>query len=212
MPRPVIPERYDAETAAAMTQLGDGLEGLPAYLGIRTTHMGPATMTAQLEVRADLLNPFGTLHGGVISALVDHVLGAVLYPVIEHGRWAATTEFKVNLLAAVREGSVEGAPIARGVADGVRGAVFYGRTVRRGVAGAVRGAVGRRGRRLAARRQKRQEHQEPGTHRRLRAARHKAPRCFMETPAGQPCQRIRRGCEAIAQGDAFRRIEDVPSR
>ena len=107
MPRPVIPERYDAETAAAMAQLGDGLEGLPAYLGIRTTHMGPATMTAQLEVRADLLNPFGTLHGGVISALVDHVLGAVLYPVIEHGRWAATTEFKVNLLAAVRGGSVE---------------------------------------------------------------------------------------------------------
>ena len=64
-------------------------------------------MTAQLLVRADLLNPFGTLHGGVISALVDHVLGAVLYPVIEHGRWAATTEFKVNLLAAVRGGSVE---------------------------------------------------------------------------------------------------------
>ena len=107
MPRPVTPERYDAETAGAMTKLDNGLEGLPAYLGIRTTHMGPATMTAQLEVRADLLNPFGTLHGGVISALVDHVLGAVLYPVIEHGRWAATTEFKVNLLAAVREGSVE---------------------------------------------------------------------------------------------------------
>ncbi len=107
MPRPVTPERYDAETAAAMTQLDNGLEGLPAYLGIRTTHMGPATMTAQLDVRADLLNPFGTLHGGVISALVDHVLGAVLYPVIEHGRWAATTEFKVNLLAAVRGGSVE---------------------------------------------------------------------------------------------------------
>lgn len=107
MPRPVTPERYGADTASAMTQLGDGLEGLPAYLGIRTTHIGPATMTAELDVRADLLSPFGTLHGGVISALVDHVLGAVLYPVIERGRWAATTEFKVNLLAAVRGGSVE---------------------------------------------------------------------------------------------------------
>lgn len=107
MPTPVTPERYDAGTAAAMTQLGDGFEGLPAYLGIRTTHIGPATMTAELDVRADLLNPFGTLHGGVISALVDHVLGAVLYPVIEPGRWAATTEFKVNLLAAVRGGSIQ---------------------------------------------------------------------------------------------------------
>jgi 1,4-dihydroxy-2-naphthoyl-CoA hydrolase len=107
LPTPVTPERYDAGTAAAMTQLGDGFEGLPAYLGIRTTHIGPATMTAELDVRADLLNPFGTLHGGVISALVDHVLGAVLYPVIEPGRWAATTEFKVNLLAAVRGGSIQ---------------------------------------------------------------------------------------------------------
>jgi 1,4-dihydroxy-2-naphthoyl-CoA hydrolase len=57
-------------------------------------------------VRPELLNPFGTLHGGVVSALVDHVLGAVLYPVIKRGHWAATTEFKLNLLAAVRAGTV----------------------------------------------------------------------------------------------------------
>jgi len=54
----------------------------------------------------ELLNPFGTLHRGVVSALVDHVLGAVLYPVIERGRWAATTEFKLNLLNPVRVGTV----------------------------------------------------------------------------------------------------------
>ena len=80
--------------------------GLPAYLGIQTTDVGPGTMTATLDVRPELLNPFGSLHGGVISALVDHVLGAVLYPVIERGRWAATTEFKLNLLAAVSDGAL----------------------------------------------------------------------------------------------------------
>ena len=107
MPTPIEPDRYDPAAAAAMAELGNSLEGLPAYLGIRTTRVGPAMMTAELDVRADLLNPFGTLHGGVLAALVDHVLGAVLYPVIEPGRWAATTEFKVNLLAAVREGRLE---------------------------------------------------------------------------------------------------------
>lgn len=107
MPTPIDPERYDPATAAAMAGLGNGPDGLPAYLGIRITHVGPATMTAELDVRADLLNPFGTLHGGVLAALVDHVLGAVLYPVIEHGRWAATTEFKVNFLSAVRDGHLE---------------------------------------------------------------------------------------------------------
>ena len=83
MPTPITPDRYDPATAAAMAGLGNGTDGLPAYLGIRTTHVGPATMTAELDVRTDLLNPFGTLHGGVLAALVDHVLGAVLYPVIE---------------------------------------------------------------------------------------------------------------------------------
>ena len=57
------------------------ITGLPAYLGIRTVDIGPGTMVAELDVRADLLNPFGTAHGGVLAALVDHVLGAVLYPV-----------------------------------------------------------------------------------------------------------------------------------
>lgn len=81
-------------------------EGLPGYLGLRVTDVGPGRLTCQLEVRDDLLNPFGSLHGGVIAALVDHVLGAVLYPVIERGAWAATTEFKLNLLAPVHRGTV----------------------------------------------------------------------------------------------------------
>jgi len=63
-------------------------------------------MVAELDIRAELLNPFGSAHGGVVAGLVDHVLGAVLYPVIERGRWAATTEFKLNLLRAVRSGTL----------------------------------------------------------------------------------------------------------
>ena len=103
MPTPITPDRYDPATAAAMAGLGNGTDGLPAYLGIRTTHVGPATMTAELDVP-----PVTTRAPGIdLAALVDHVLGAVLYPVIEQGRWAATTEFKVNLLAAVRDGSLE---------------------------------------------------------------------------------------------------------
>jgi uncharacterized protein (TIGR00369 family) len=61
-------------------------------------------MVAELDVRPELLNPFGTAHGGVVASLVDHVLGSVLYPVIEKGQWAATTEFKLNLITAVRGG------------------------------------------------------------------------------------------------------------
>ena len=107
MPAAVTPDRYDPDIAAAMTDVSQSLDGLPSYLGIRTVEVAPATMLAELDARPELLIPFGTLHGGVVSALVDHVLGAVLYPVIERGRWAATTEFKLNLLRPVREGVLQ---------------------------------------------------------------------------------------------------------
>lgn len=63
-------------------------------------------LRAELEVAPSLLTHFGFLHGGVISALCDHVLGCVCYPHMKPGQWAATTEFKLNLLAAVADGTV----------------------------------------------------------------------------------------------------------
>jgi 1,4-dihydroxy-2-naphthoyl-CoA hydrolase len=104
---PVEFERYDEALARAMRHADDRLTGLPAYLGIRTVEVEPGRMVARLELREELLNPFGAAHGGVMAALVDHVLGAVLYPVIERGAWAATTEFKLNLLAPAREGALD---------------------------------------------------------------------------------------------------------
>ena len=98
-------DSYDAKVAASMHASGkEMLTGLPAYLEIRTVDVGPGTMVAEMDVRPDLLNPFGTAHGGVLASLVDHVLGAVLYPLIPRGAWAATTEFKLNLLAPARDG------------------------------------------------------------------------------------------------------------
>ena len=100
---------YDPDLADFLRASGDLPTGLPGYLGIRTVDVGPGTMTVALDCRDELLNPFGMAHGGVVSALVDHVLGAVLYPVIPRGAWAATTEFKLNLLAPVRDGVVQAA-------------------------------------------------------------------------------------------------------
>ena len=86
---------------------GMAMTGIPGYLDIRLTAVGPGTMTAELAVRPELLNPFGSAHGGVLAALVDHVLGAVLYPLIPRGAWAATTELKLNFLAPIRDGVLQ---------------------------------------------------------------------------------------------------------
>jgi uncharacterized protein (TIGR00369 family) len=98
---------YDPKTAAGLERAAENAGGLPGYLGLRHAEVGAGFLRAQLDVRDELLTPFGNLHGGVLAALCDHVLGTVLYPVIPRGAWAATTEFKLNYLAPVTTGTLE---------------------------------------------------------------------------------------------------------
>ena len=99
-------ETYDEKIAAGMASLHEGAGGLPTFLGMRGVHSGPGELDVEIDVRDELLTPFGNMHGGVIAALCDHVLGTVCYPVMARGSWAATTEFKLNYLAPVTAGTV----------------------------------------------------------------------------------------------------------
>ncbi len=96
---------YRPAVAEGMLGSNELLEsGIMGFLGITVSECGAGYLTADMVVRPDLLTPFGNAHGGVVSALVDHALGSVMYPVMAPGRWAATTEFKINLLRPVLEG------------------------------------------------------------------------------------------------------------
>jgi 1,4-dihydroxy-2-naphthoyl-CoA hydrolase len=103
---PEFPQ-FDAKVAAGMHGSGAAAGGLAAFLGIEHVELGPGFLHARVVVRDELLTPFRNLHGGVLAALCDHVLGTVLYPVIPRGAWAATTEFKINYLAAVTTGNLD---------------------------------------------------------------------------------------------------------
>jgi len=103
MPADLTFERFDEEYATKM--LGrKGRHGIDAYLGIVVTAFTPGRLVAEFEVRDELVTPLGSIHGGCLSVLVDHCLGVIMYPVMAPGSWAATTEFKVNLLAPVADG------------------------------------------------------------------------------------------------------------
>ena len=78
--------------------------GLADFLAFRHTEFTAGRLVAEMDARDDLKTPFGNLHGGCLTAFVDHCLGVVFYPVIPKGSWVATTEFKVNLLKPVTEG------------------------------------------------------------------------------------------------------------
>jgi 1,4-dihydroxy-2-naphthoyl-CoA hydrolase len=82
------------------------LIGIPEYLGMQFTDVGPGWCVCEIEVRADLLNPAGVAHGAVVASLIDHTLGTTMFPLIPAGSWPATLEFKVNYLAPAREGTL----------------------------------------------------------------------------------------------------------
>jgi uncharacterized protein (TIGR00369 family) len=98
-------EHYSQKVADAFVQMPSHT-ALPDFLGVRFSAAGPGRLVAEMDVRSELLTPFGNLHGGVIAVLVDHVLGSVMYPVMPRGWWAATTEYKINNLAPVRDGTL----------------------------------------------------------------------------------------------------------
>ena len=99
-------ENYDQGIADAMIQASKVIGGLPKYLGILLDEFSPGRLRASMEVREDHVTVMGAIHGGVMAGFVDHVLGCVLYPLMKRGQWAATTEFKLNYLAAVKKGQL----------------------------------------------------------------------------------------------------------
>ena len=98
---------FDEKVAASFLQNKSGAGGLHEYLGIKIVDVGPGTMQGRIQVRDELMTPIGNMHGGVLSAFSDHMLGCVCYPVMKRGQWAATTEFKINLTAPVTKGMVD---------------------------------------------------------------------------------------------------------
>ena len=97
---------YNEKVAAGIARAHEKGGGLPGFLGIRIVEWWEGGMRAEVPVRDELLTPFKNLHGGVLAGIVDHVLGTVCYPVIPPGAWAATTEFKLNYLAPITEGTL----------------------------------------------------------------------------------------------------------
>lgn len=59
----------------------------------------------QYTVRKEMTNPFGTLHGGVIAAMIDDAIGATL---ISYGEpfFYVSVNLVVDYLASAREGDV----------------------------------------------------------------------------------------------------------
>ena len=81
--------------------------GLPGYLGIRAGRLRARQGSRSAIVTEEYSPRSATPTAGCLAAIVDHITGVVVYPLIKPGQWAATTEVKLNYIAPVQTGALE---------------------------------------------------------------------------------------------------------
>ncbi|MBI5342161.1 MAG: PaaI family thioesterase [Deltaproteobacteria bacterium] len=75
-------------------------------MGLKLLSSGGGRSVMECRIRPILKNSFGTLHGGVMGALVDTSVATALRSVMPLSSKMTTVEYKVNFLKPVTEGTV----------------------------------------------------------------------------------------------------------
>jgi acyl-CoA thioesterase len=75
-------------------------------MGMKLLSSGGGKSVMRCRIRPLLRNTAGTLHGGVMGALVDMSVATALRSVMDLSCWMTTVEYKVNFLKPVSEGIV----------------------------------------------------------------------------------------------------------
>ena len=74
-------------------------------MGFYLAGVEAGTATFHCEIGRHLLNPFGTVHGGVALALLDSAAGCALHTMLPAGVGYASVETKVNYVRPLRRDS-----------------------------------------------------------------------------------------------------------
>lgn len=92
-------------TLDALNRRGDGR--LPGLIGLRFVGLEPRRVSAELDIRPDLLAPNGYLHAATVIALADTAAGyACLAHLPEGAQNFTTVELKCNFIGTAREGTL----------------------------------------------------------------------------------------------------------
>jgi uncharacterized protein (TIGR00369 family) len=73
-------------------------------LGIEVSRFHADGVTLRCQIRKELLNSHGALHGGVTASLADVAVGVAIHCHSAQPRPVSTVELKVNYLLPVKEG------------------------------------------------------------------------------------------------------------
>lgn len=76
------------------------------FVGCRFTKFEDGNCSSTLEVRGELLNPRGMVHGGVAFAMADSTMATGLMATLDEGQGCSTIEVKISFLKPMRPGTL----------------------------------------------------------------------------------------------------------
>ena len=88
------------------TQVGAGLmtkDHASIAMGISLTHISPGAAHMEMQVRANMVNGFGTCHGGMITTLADSAFG---FACNSYNELTVASGLSIDFLAPAFEGDV----------------------------------------------------------------------------------------------------------
>jgi uncharacterized protein (TIGR00369 family) len=104
---PTAPPHFAVRDPAYDERVVDSLANQPfmhSILGARATRIEPGCVEVELEVRPELCQPYGNLHGAVLAALADSAAGYAAQTLMPSGADVVTVEYKINFLAPAHGG------------------------------------------------------------------------------------------------------------
>lgn len=94
-------EAFEPRDAAYEARVRTSFGRQPAMsqlFGARMTAVRPGATEIELEVRPDFLQQQGTVHGGIVGALVDSATGYAALSLMPAGSEVVTVEYKIHFL------------------------------------------------------------------------------------------------------------------
>ena len=88
------------------TAVGEGMmakDKASQAMGIRLTHISPGTAHMEMQVRPDMMNGFGTCHGGMITTLADSAFG---FACNSYNELSVASGLSVDFVAPAFEGDM----------------------------------------------------------------------------------------------------------
>jgi uncharacterized protein (TIGR00369 family) len=103
-----------ANDAGGGPDAGDEPRGFAEEIGVEWMELDPDGARARIAVRAEHLQPYGIVHGGVHAALAESLTSAATYfAVKDQGKVAMGQSNDTAFLRPVSEGNIEAMAVAR---------------------------------------------------------------------------------------------------